>query len=356
MATSSDQARRTRRRTGRTRTDDRYATARSAVPSSRAHVAIGFHAPGILSERRPGAGSSCGDTGDGRASLLNQYVRDEKGLITSGSASHQAFRDLGFFEIDFETSKPLEAQIGVLAELENIKKYGVTNEALARAKALIAQAHYHQLETVDGVPRILRYYEALGDWKKSDGYIAAIQKVTPADVLRVAKKYLTFGESQRLRVPAGIRDANARTSTIIVSWFLQRFRRRRKSDPIVELPVTAEIPSDTRRRTARSRQTDSETVDSPRSRCLHSGRPSAAARFVRNFLSRRPALRVRRRTAGITELMLRTAIRGTKRFNSADISRRLENAGARIQVVNEPDFFGYILDGLSGKMDQASRS
>jgi zinc protease len=59
------------------------------------------------------------------------------------------------------------------------------------------------------------------------------------------------------------------------------------------------------------------------------------------------------KNAGITELMLRTAIRGTQRFNSADIARRLENAAARIQVVNEPDFYGYILDGLSGRMDQA---
>src|SRR5437667_353325 len=59
------------------------------------------------------------------------------------------------------------------------------------------------------------------------------------------------------------------------------------------------------------------------------------------------------KNAGITELMLRTALRGTQRFNSEDIARRLENAGARIQVVNEPDFFGYILEGLSGKVDQA---
>jgi len=59
------------------------------------------------------------------------------------------------------------------------------------------------------------------------------------------------------------------------------------------------------------------------------------------------------KNAGITELMLRTAIRGTQRFNSEDIARRLENAGARIDVVNEPDFFGYVVDGLSGKMDQA---
>src|SRR4029079_2274034 len=36
------------------------------------------------------------------------------------------------------------------------------------------------------------------------------------------------------------------------------------------------------------------------------------------------------KNAGITELMLRTALRGTKRYNSSDIARRLENAGARI--------------------------
>src|SRR5262249_22714151 len=59
------------------------------------------------------------------------------------------------------------------------------------------------------------------------------------------------------------------------------------------------------------------------------------------------------KNAGITELLLRTALRGTKRYNSEDIARRLENAGARIQVVNEPDFFGYVVEGLSGSMDQA---
>src|SRR6185369_13059078 len=59
------------------------------------------------------------------------------------------------------------------------------------------------------------------------------------------------------------------------------------------------------------------------------------------------------KNAGITELMLRTALRGTQRFSSADIARRLENAGAGIQIVNEADFFGYIVEGLSGKMDQA---
>jgi zinc protease len=51
--------------------------------------------------------------------------------------------------------------------------------------------------------------------------------------------------------------------------------------------------------------------------------------------------------------MLRAALRGTTQFSSADIARRLENAGASIQVVNDPDFFGYVVEGLSGRMGQA---
>ena len=51
--------------------------------------------------------------------------------------------------------------------------------------------------------------------------------------------------------------------------------------------------------------------------------------------------------------MLRSALRGTEKSESADIARRLENAGARIQIVNEPDFFGYVVNGLSAQMSQA---
>jgi zinc protease len=51
--------------------------------------------------------------------------------------------------------------------------------------------------------------------------------------------------------------------------------------------------------------------------------------------------------------MLRSALRGTNQLGSADIARRLENAGASIKVINDPDFFGYIVEGLSGRMGQA---
>ncbi|HYR42768.1 MAG TPA: pitrilysin family protein, partial [Terriglobia bacterium] len=91
----------------------RYSWQRGPIEQN--HVALGFHSPGILTDDARALEVLAAILSEGRASILNQYVRDEKGLITSGSASLMAFRDLGFFEIDFETAKPLDAQIGILA-------------------------------------------------------------------------------------------------------------------------------------------------------------------------------------------------------------------------------------------------
>lgn len=327
----------------------RYGSQRG--PIEQAHVALGFHGPDILSNDARALEVLASILADGRASILNQYVRDEKGLITSGSASHHAFRDVGYFEIDFETAKPVEAQIAVLAELENIKKSGVTNETVGRAKALIAEAHYHDIETVQGVADGLGFYEALGDWKKSDEYIAAVQKVTAADVLRVAKQYLN---TDQLSVFEYLPVSETRTSNVddYRQLVLAKVQAATEDRTVNELPVTAEIPSDAAgvlhdlvkpiQKRSILRGPDVYILEDHRLPLVSFGIFYPGGRLYES-----------EKNAGITELMLRTAIRGTKRFNSADISRRLENAGARLQIVNEPDFFGYVLDGISGKMDQA---
>ena len=327
----------------------RYGSQRGAVEQN--HVALGFHAPGVLSDDARALEMLAAILGEGRASVLNRFVRDEKALVTRATAGLQAFQELGFFEVDLETDKPLEAQTAVLAEIENIKKNGVTKEQLARAKALVAQEHYHQLETVDGVALDLAYYEALGDWKKASAYIPAIQKVSADDVVRVAKKYLTFENLSAFEyLPESItRNLNVEQYRIAV---LDKVAAAVEQRSIQELPVTAEIPKTdegivqdlVKPITKRSilRGPDVYIVEDHRLPLVSFGVFYPGGRLYESP-----------KNAGITELMLRSAIRGTQRFNSEDIARRLENAGARIDIVNEPDFFGYVVDGLSGKMDQA---
>src|SRR5499427_3354062 len=320
-------------------------------PIEQSHIALGFHTPGVLTDDARALEVLAAILGEGRASIFNRYVRDEKGLITTGSAGLNAFQDLGFFEVDFETDKALEAQTAVLAEIENVKKNGITKEQLARAKALIAQNHYHQLETVDGLAQDLAYYEALGDWKKALAYIPAIQKVSVDDIARVAKKYLTFENLSAFEyLPESVtRNLNLEQYRAAV---LDKLPSTIEQRSVQELPALAEIPKTgegivqdlVKPITKRSilRGPDVYILEDHRLPLVSFGIFYPGGRLYESS-----------KNAGITELMLRTAIRGTKRFNSEDIARRLENAGARIEVVNEADFFGYVVDGLSGKMDQA---
>ncbi len=319
-------------------------------PIEQIHVALGYHGPSLFSADAWTMEVLAAILSQGRASILNEFVRDEKGLITNGSASFHGFKDLGYFEINVETSVPGEAQIGVLAEIENIKRWGVTKEALARAKTLIAQSHFHQLETVDGVAEDLAFFESLGDWKKAGVYLAEIQKTTAEDVVRVARTYLTFENLsvfEYLPQSIGRQLADAEYTQSV----LQRVAGATEQRSVQELPVVTDIP-------VINEAVTHDLIKPIQKRSILRGPEVYVLEDHRlpliSFGIFYPGGRLYEsaKTTGITELMLRSALRGTQRFNSSDIARRLENSGARIQVVNEQDFFGYVLSGIRGRMEE----
>ena len=337
-------------------TATRYASQHGPIQQSR--VAVGFHAPGMLSEEARSLEVLAAILGTGRSSRLNQILRDQKNLITSGSAALQGFRDLGYFEIDTETGSPLEAATAVLAEVENVKRFGVTAEAVARAKAAIAHDYFERFETVGDSGDELAYYEALGDWKRSSSYLADIARVTPQRILDAARKYLvnsnlTVFEYLPDSVQRDFSDAEFKAAVLdnVDAAVIKREEQ--------ELPVTAQIPTQaqgqqplggtlvadmtgTIRRYPILRGPDAYILEDHRLPLVSFGIFYPGGRLYETS-----------KNAGITELMLRTALRGTSKSDSADIARRLENAGARIQIVNEPDFFGFIVNGLSGQISPA---
>lgn len=323
-----------------------------AGPIEQARVAMGFHTPGVLAPETRALEVLASILGEGRASRLNQYLRDEKGLITSGSTLTNAFRDLGFFEIDVETANPAESQVGILAELENIKQFGVTNESVARAKAQIAQNYLSRLETVDGIGEDLAMSEALGDWKRSTTYLAEIQAVTSPQVVDAVKKYLVTANLSAFEY---VPDAAPRPKVSVEDYRQDILAKVADSTPQhtePELTVSVRIPDmnaslleaavkPVQKRTI-LHGPDVYIVEDHRLPLVSFGIFFPGGRLVETA-----------ENSGITELMLRAALRGTGQYSSADIARRLENAGASIKVVNDPDFFGYVVEGLSGKMNQA---
>ena len=244
----------------------RYASHRG--PIQQTYVALGFHVPGILSDDARALEVLAAILGTGRSSRLNQILRDEKNLITHGSAKLQAFREMGYFEVELETSSPLEAATAALAEIENVKRFGVSGEAVARAKAAIAQNYFGRLETVDGVGDELAYYEALGDWKLTSTYLSDIQKVTPQRVMDVARKYLTFTNLGVFEyLPESIeRNLSAAEYQAAVLDKVEAAVLRRNE---AELPVTAQIPQRGERTCDRRCRHDPAPIDSARPGRLH---------------------------------------------------------------------------------------
>jgi zinc protease len=58
-------------------------------------------------------------------------------------------------------------------------------------------------------------------------------------------------------------------------------------------------------------------------------------------------------TTGSTELMLRSILYGTPRRTYSQITQELEQLGADVRIVVEPDFFGFMLSVLSRNADRA---
>ena len=321
-------------------------------PIEQPRVAIGFHTTGVLAAETRALEVLASILVDGRSGRLNQYLRDEKGLITSASASTNAFTDLGFFEIAVETATPLDAQIAILAELESIKQSGLTNETISRAKAQIAEEYLSKLETVDGIGKDLAENEALGSWKRTTTYLADIQKVTAQQVVDVAKKYLTSENLSAFQYLPASSPNSLVTAEDFRRSILAKVADATLQHKETELPVSVRIPE----------MNSSITVESVKpveKRSILRGPDVYIVEDHRlplvSFGIFYPGGRLNEtaENSGITELMLRSALRGTRQLGSADIARRLENAGASIQVINDPDFFGYIVEGLSGRLGQA---
>jgi zinc protease len=321
-------------------------------PIEQPRIAIGFHTTGVLASETRALEVLASILADGRSGRINRYVRDEKGLITSASVSANAFTDLGFFEIEVETANPLDAQIAILAEVESIKQSGLTNETVSRAKAQIAQEYLSQLETVDGIAKNLAVNEAFGNWKRTTTYLADIQNVTAQQVVDVAMKYLTSANLSVFQYLPTSGPNSLATADDFRSNVLAKVADATPQHKETELPVSVRIPEMNSSITVEAvkpvekrsilRGPDVYIVEDHRLPLVSFGIFYPGGRLYETA-----------ENSGITELMLRSALRGTNQLGSADIARRLENAGASIKVVNDPDYFGYIVEGLSGRIGQA---
>lgn len=131
----------------------------------------------------------------GNSSRLYASLVDQKQLATQVATDFGDTLDPNLFNIYAvanENSKETDLEQAVYVEIEKIKKDGISEKELQKIKNQKLMEFYNQVETINGKSNNIGTYEVFfGDYRKMFDAPANYNKVTVADVQRVAKKYLT---------------------------------------------------------------------------------------------------------------------------------------------------------------------
>ena len=266
-------------------------------PTELTHLALAWHIPEVTNPDVPALDLLSTILGDGRSSRLYRRVREEAGLAYRISAFSYTPGDPGLFGIDaiLDPKKREATEQLVLRILDEVKQSGVTAEELMKAKKISLSHHLGALTTMRGQASDLGSNWLLTrNLNFSRDYLDAVQKVTLDDIKRVAAHYLT---NENLTVislnPKGSVLAKAEAAKPISAGEVQKFELSNGLRLLVRedtrLPLVA-----------------------------------MGAIFRGGLLAETP------QTNGITRLMAKVLLKGTKTRTAEQIADQIEAVGGSI--------------------------
>lgn len=130
--------------------------------------------------------------GSGYRSWMSEELRGNMGLITEGHADFLTQRGPGLISIiaSCPEEKMDQAREAILAKLADVRKNGISADALALAQRSLLGEYAFQNETPTGRAQSYGFYYSVSDTQFAHTYVNCIQSVTNEDIIRVAQKYL----------------------------------------------------------------------------------------------------------------------------------------------------------------------
>jgi len=131
--------------------------------------------------------------GGGMAGRLFVELRDKRGLAYTAASYYDPVRDPGALILYLGTApeNATKAEEGLRREIDRIRTEAVSDDELGRAKGYLLGRYTMDRRTNERQAWYLAFYESEGASQDfPERYRKAVEAVTPADVLRVAKQYL----------------------------------------------------------------------------------------------------------------------------------------------------------------------
>src|SRR6218665_803914 len=156
-----------------------------------------YKIPGALNEDLPALNILAQIIGNGPSAILNKtFVDTRLGIYSYASATN--FKEVGLFTIGVgfpTTSKHEDIDAKISEVVAKIQKEGVTQDEVNRVVAKISAQTVLKRDGSGVIASELNEAIASGDWTDYITGVDRLKKVTPADVLRVANKYLVEDQS-----------------------------------------------------------------------------------------------------------------------------------------------------------------
>jgi len=191
------------------------------------HFHFAWHIPELRHPDVPALDVLAVLLGNGRSSRLYQEVREKKGLAHSADAWTYSPGNPGLFGMSamVDAEKFLPAREAMLAEVEKMRASPVAPEELSKAVKQFVSATLASRKTMQGQAQDLGgSWLAANDLNFSERYLAAIKRMTPADLQRVARAYLT-GENCTLYalLPTGTAPKTTNEAEVASTHAIQKF-------------------------------------------------------------------------------------------------------------------------------------
>jgi zinc protease len=164
------------------------------APIELGHTHFAWHIPEVRHPDVPILDVLAVLLGHGRSSRLYQQVRDKQALVHHVDAWTYSPGYAGLFGLSavFDAGKFAAARDAMLAEVDRMKDQPVTAEELGKAVKQFISGTLSARKTMQGQAQDLgASWLAASDLNFSARYLEVVKRVTPADLQRVARQYLT---------------------------------------------------------------------------------------------------------------------------------------------------------------------
>jgi zinc protease len=164
------------------------------VPGAQAQILMGALAPSLTDPDHPPLKVLTAILGGGMASRFFSELRDQQALAYTTLAVYPSRVDTSAFVAILGTAPENvpKAEPALTQQLERIRNQAASADEVAVARAYVVGSQAMDRRTNARQAWYLAFYETAGvGYEFLDRYAAAVKNVTPADIQRVANKYLS---------------------------------------------------------------------------------------------------------------------------------------------------------------------